>query len=101
MIPTTLILTASFVFLSLPNVNNYDRLEFKEKPVKNNSSVSINLHIGDSSKALGFASYSPNVNVKNSLHSSLAEPAEPFTENPIELEDWMKYPKKWNNKNEI
>lgn len=101
MIPTSLILTAGLAFLLTGQPTTGGITRIKEKPVKTNSGVSINVHIGTNRTINNVESNSPKTNKTKPEVSVKAKDEELISEKTIELEDWMKSPKEWNNNNEF
>lgn len=101
MMPTPFILTAAFVFFLFPFEKSHDFQIKKEKEVKNNTSMSVNLHLrSDNNNPTGNSDDIKKGQIKTKK-INLVLPSETFTESTLEIEDWMKSPKKWKNNIEL
>jgi len=73
----------------------------KEKPVKTNSGVSISLHIGSDQTIKSAETKTLMTEKSKPVNSVKATSVDSISEKTIELEDWMKSPKEWNNNNQF
>jgi hypothetical protein len=68
----------------------------KEKELKNNTSISVNLHLKSVHDNAGDNLNAKKKNLGTPDSLNLVLPPDAFTEESLQLEDWMKNPKKWN-----
>jgi hypothetical protein len=101
MTPTSFILTAAFVFFLFPFEKSSDFQIKKEKEVENNTSMSVNLHLRSNNNNPTGNSDEIKKGQMKTKKINLVLPSETFNEPTLEVEDWMKSPKTWNNSNEL
>jgi hypothetical protein len=99
MIPTTLIITATFAFLLNPAGNMEEKHLKKEYEIKvlltKSVEQSLSSHYENYFNISGGNKYKKLTSKSEKLVLEL--PVESFYETPLEMEEWMKSPKKWNN----
>lgn len=101
MMPTPFILTAAFVFFLFPFEKSNDFQVKKEKEVKNNAPMSVNLHLRSNNNITTGYSDDIKKDQNKAKKTNLVLPLEAFTESAMEIEDWMKSPKTWKKNNEL
>jgi len=101
MIPASFILTAAFVLFLFPQGISKDYGIKKEQAMKNNTSISIDINLGSGIKKAINPSYNESKVSPESNKINSVLPSESLTENPVQMEEWMKSPKTWNTKNEF
>jgi hypothetical protein len=101
MTPTSFILTATFVFFLFPFEKSSNFQVKKEKEVKNNTPMSVNLHLSSNNNITTGNSDDIKKDQNKAKKTNLVLPSEAFTESALEIEEWMKSPKTWKNNNEL
>ena len=98
MIPTTLIVTATFTFLLNPNVTKEVHYLNKEHELKSliTRNFYLNTNISEETTENNFLELK-KINPKP-VRTFLELPAERFFETPLEIEEWMLTPHARNNK---
>jgi hypothetical protein len=99
MIPTSFILTSTFVIFLLPQGISKNSELKSERAIQNNTSISIDLHLGQYAKTAA----KPSLKSKKSEPKATisAFPKETIKDDAFELEEWMMSPITWTNKNEL
>ncbi len=89
--PTSFVIVISLIILLFPYKSPEKHIAKSEKEVKNNTSVSVNLHLNVSTEKMNDKNNSP-------LKETLELSPEYFEEDPLQIEAWMNSPKSWNTK---
>jgi len=92
--PTSFVLIISLIILLFPFKTLEKPSAKSEKEIKNNTSVSVSLHLNTSS---GNKNDLQNSQKKETFELS----PEYFEEDPLQMEAWMKSPKSWNTKQDL
>jgi uncharacterized protein YeeX (DUF496 family) len=98
---TPFILTATFVFFLYPFEKSSDFSIKKEKEVKNNSTMSVDLHLRSNNNiTTGYSDDTKKVQ-DNTKIINLVIPSQAIIESTMEIEDWMISQKTENSNNDF
>jgi hypothetical protein len=99
MIPTSLIYALPFSLILLPAqiYRAHPMEQEKGKTEKNLTSMSVNLQLSYSHEKSKIIPVTNSEGITKPVSKNLLLPPEKFTEAPLQMEEWMKSPKSWNN----